>query len=160
MSSTSISKSEEDINSCHYLQNMHRTMFENCRSAWRRYLQLGHVISTANQIDWKCHNLVFKIPRTQWKLKIEKERQNLNTLLCILREYRPLTIYSSHLNLIVCVKSEHYSFLVTLITVHEARRGWATYITLLGEVKAIYVYHNSLQCFISSPVLVQISFVR
>ena len=59
------------------------------------------MISTANQIDWKCHNLVFKIPRTQWKLKIEKERQNLNTLLGILSKYRTLTIYSSHLNLIV-----------------------------------------------------------
>ena len=56
----------------------------------------------------------------------------------------------------IFVKGEKYEFLV-----HEGRRSWATYITLLGELKPSYVYQNWLWCFIiSQAVSIQSSCVN
>ena len=45
--------------------------------------------------------------------------------------------------------------------VHEVRKSWAMCImTLLGKGKPNYLFENSLQCFIPSPVLFPSSFLR
>ena len=83
-------------------------MFKNCCSAWSRLLHYCHVIATANQIDRKmpqpCSQNTLDAILEWWKYEIlvgQKERQNLNSLLCIFCKQRLMTVSSSHLDLIV-----------------------------------------------------------